>query len=423
MKSLCWLVLMFAVTLDMRSSALAAGQGGVLAKLSAVGSLKEGANFIKRGLLRASAAPDGQSKVAVSSRAVKHKLFAAIAGVGLMWGAYTMPATAGPSCPACGEAPSPEVAKDDPTVRFSHLWHGIGGFPDVDNPNTEFANHYVLVPREGIEYVHFVINKVDATSTLKIGLPWGWKFATDDVDGDGSTNIVASYYNNGWHRIQGWDGVSADSSSMEENIQTTWFNMPGGGTWDGVQFSVQVTGRADYVFEGKSQHQRIEQGNRPLFGGDNDTGDRKITFSVYAQGESSLPQHSLTYRFLGYLPGDAYIDGYFSAIDLEYMGWRVWWNWNHFVEGGKDNYIWDYNEDGSINAQDYFGLQNFLANNNVYGAPPAVLARGGLATSPPPKVNVFAKGDEGTTIRNIKGPESDKPRRNATTTWGELKRQ
>ena len=94
MKSLCWLVLMFAVALDLRSSALAAGQGGMLAKLRqlpAVGSLKEGANLIKRGLLRASAAPDGQSSVAVGSRDLKRKLFAAITGLGLMWGTYTYP--------------------------------------------------------------------------------------------------------------------------------------------------------------------------------------------------------------------------------------------------------------------------------------------------------------------------------------------
>lgn len=423
MKSLCWLLLLFAVALDMRSSALAARQGGMLAKLSAVGSLKEGANLIKRGLLRASAAPDGQSKVAVGGRAVKHKLFAAIAGLGLMWGAYTIPATAGPSCPGCGDAPSPQEATDNPKVRFSHLWHGHGGFPDVDDPSTKFAKHYVLVPREGIEYVHFVVNKVDVTSFLVIRLPDKWKFATDDVDGDGQTNIVASYYNNGWQRIEDWDDVDANDDSLREQVQPEWFNMPGGGTWDGVQFSVQVTGAAEYVFARSSQHQQIEQGKRPLFGEGYDSSDWTIYFNVFAQGESNLPQHKLVYRFLGYLPGDATIDGYFNNTDLTYMGWRVWWNWNHFVEGGKDNYIWDYNEDGSINAQDYFGLQNFLANNNVYGAPPAVLARGGLATSPPPKVNVFNKGDEGTTIRNIKGPESDKPRRNATTTWGELKRQ
>ena len=419
MKSLYWLVLMLAVALDMRNSALAAGQGGVLAKLSAVGSLKEGANFIKRGLLRASAAPDGQSKVAVGSRDVKHKLFAAIAGLGLMWGAYTMPATAGPSCPACGDAPSPQLATDNPLMRFSYLWHGFGGWPAVDGASAKFAEHYVIVPREGIEYVHFVINKVDVTSTLTITMPSGWKFATDDVDGDGQTNVVASYYNNGWHRIQGWDGINANDNSMQGQVQPEWFNMPGGGTWDGVQFSVQVTGRADYVFDGKSQHERIEQGKRPLFGEGQDSGDRRIDFAI--SNKNIFPthlQHSLIYRFIGYLPGDTYIDGYFSAIDLQYMGWRVWWNWNHFVEGGKDNYIWDYNEDGSINAQDYFGLQNFLANNNVYGAPPAMLARGGLATSPPPKVNVLPKGDEGTTIRNIKGPADDRPRRNATTTWG-----
>ena len=88
-----------------------------------------------------------------------------------------------------------------------------------------------------------------------------------------------------------------------------------------------------------------------------------------------------------------------------------------------NNYIWDYNEDGSIDANDYHGLKNFLDNNNTFGAPPAVLAAGGLAMSPPPKVNVLNKGDDGTTIQNIKRPENDRPRRNTATTWGELKRQ
>ena len=174
-------------------------------------------------------------------------------------------------------------------MRFSYLWHGFGGWPEVDDAIAKFRWHYVLVPREGIEYVHFVVNKVDVAKTLKIGLPSGWKFATDDVDGDGQTNVVASYYNNGWHRIQGWDGINANDSDMQGDVQPEWFNMPGGGTWDGVQFSVPVTGRADYVFDGKSQHERIEQGKRPLFGAGQDSGDRSITFSVFAKDTFPAP--------------------------------------------------------------------------------------------------------------------------------------
>ena len=429
MKNLCWLVLLFAFALDMRSSALA--RGGMLAKigqLPAVASLKEGANLIKRGLFRASAAPEGRSSIAVGRRDLKHKLFAAAAVIGLAWGAYVADA----GCPGCGDAPPPQWAEDNPTLRFSHLWHGIGGFPAIDDASTKFSDHYAVVPREGIEYVHFVIDKVDVVSSLEMNMPDKWLFATDDVDGDGQTNIVAWYYNHGWQRIEDWDGVNADDSSMQGQVQPDWFNMPGGGTWDGVQVSVQVTGGADYVFEGKSQHQQIEQGKRPTFdttGGILPThdGDREISFSITPHQENDPPstkiQHRLIYRFIGFLPGDTYNDGFFSDIDLTYMGWRVWWGWNHFVEGGKDNYIWDYNEDGSIDPQDYYGLQNFLANNSVYGAPSAVQASGGLATSPPPKVNVLNKGNGGTTTRQIKGMTNAVPPGKATTTWGELKKQ
>ena len=72
MKTLYLLVLLFVVALDMRSSALAAGQGGMFAKLkqlpavkSMSGKLKGGVDLIRRAALRSSVAPDGQSKVVV----------------------------------------------------------------------------------------------------------------------------------------------------------------------------------------------------------------------------------------------------------------------------------------------------------------------------------------------------------------------
>ena len=427
MKSFCWLAVLFATVLAIRSSALAAGQG-VLAKfrqLPAVelmsGNLKEGVNLIRRAALRTSVTPD-------SNRDLKHQLFAAVAGMSLIWGAYTADA----ACPGCGDAPPPQWAMDNPKLRFSPLWHGNLGFPAIDDPSTKFSDHYALVPREGVEFINFVINKIDVVSSLGISMPDKWLFATDDVDGDGQTNVVAWYYNNGWQRIEAWDNVDVFDNSMQGQVQPDWFNMPGGGSWDGVQVSVQVTGRANYVFEGRPQHEQIMQGKRPTFnmsGGLLPThdGDRAISFSLTPQIGDDPPtnksQHRLIFRFIGFLPGDTYNDGFFSDIDLTYMGWRVWWGWNHFVQGGKDNYIWDYNEDGSIDQKDYDELNNFLANNRVFGAPAAVLASGGLAPSPPPKVEVFPKGDNGTSIMPIKKPANNRPVKKMSTTWGELKRQ
>ena len=328
-----------------------------------------------------------------------------------MWGAYTIPVDA--ACPGCGDAPPPQWAKDNPTLRFSQLWHGNTGFPAVDDPITQFTDHYALVPREGIDYVNFVINTVDVLSSLRISMPDKWLFATDDIDGDGQTNIVAWYYNDGWQRIEAWDNIGVSDSSMQGQVQPDWFNKSGGGTYDGVQVSVQVAGGANYVFEGRPQHEQIMQGIRPTFNTSGDLipthdGDRTISFSITPQVGEDPPthnsQHRLIFRFIGFLPGDTYNDGFFSDIDLKYMGWRVWWGWNHFVQGGANNYIWDYNEDGSINHKDYDGLKDFLANNSVYGAPAAVLAAGGLATSPPPKINVLNKGEGGTATRDIEGP-------------------
>lgn len=421
MKRLCLLVL-FAAALDMQSSALAAGQGGLLAKLKQARSVSEGVSLLRRAVARASV--DGASG----------KLAAAALALGMLFNVAVTADAA--TCLGCEEPPAPKgtLAAEQVNFRFSPLWHGFGGFPDDGAAETLFSNHYAIVPREGIEYVHFVLNDIgDANNTvLTINFPDGWQVATDDIDGDGGQNIIAWYYNHGWQRITSWDNAGVTHDFLTEIVDPAWFDMPGGGTWDGVQFSVQVAGRAAYVFDGKTQHEQIEAGIRPTFGAGDDHGERSLSMYIEPiaplQGGGKGETHYLRYVFRGLLPGDVDIDGFYSWRDLQYLQWRVWWGWNHINEGpngGKDNYLWDVNEDGAINNADIDKLNEIMASGSTYGGAPAAIPMpgGSIAFSPSPGANYSPDANRpGTSISPNARPPAVRPDGKAATTWGELKK-
>ena len=429
MKTLCMLVLM-AVALGGHSSVLAAGQNGLLAKFKQSRSLSEGVASLKRAVFRLSA--DGAS-------GKLGKITAAAFGLGMLLNVAATPAEA-VTCLGCEQPPAPEnsITADEVDFRISPLWHANGGFPDDGAAATLFSDHHVIVPNEWIKYFHIVINypgdTTGQTTTFTLDLPTGWGVATDDIDGDGFSNAIAWYYNNGWQRITDWDSILEANNGISFPVDAAWFDMPGGGStdvWDGVQFSIQLTGGATYVFEGKSQNEQIDAGIRPTFGGDDDSGVRIVASKMSTVGPGQTSEEGVThyvhFHFRGFLPGDVDIDGFYSWRDLQYLQWRVWWGWNHINEGpngGKDNYLWDVNEDGAINHDDISKLQEIMASGPWQGAAPSLLpARGGIAFSPPPGADYSVNENHQGTSINPAARSAVRPDGKAATTWGALKRQ
>ena len=431
MKTLCMTLLM-AVALGGHSSVLYAGQNGLLAKLKQSRSVSEGVAHLKRAVFRASA----EGKLG--------KLTAAAFGLGMLLNVAAAPAEA-LTCLGCEQPPAPQkpLAAEQVDFRFSPLWHGNGGFPADGAPETLFSHHSVIVPNEWMKYFNFIINDIDHlndgdTAYLSLNLPPAWRtwdVATDDIDGDGQLNAIAWYYNGGWQRITSWDNVGENNNGLSGKVDPAWFNMPGGGTWDGVQISVELTGGASYVFEGRSQDEQIDAGIRPTFADDDDSGQRSTVLRLeikQGDGNPALPgarvDHHVHFHFRGFLPGDVYNDGFYSAHDLQYLQWRIWWNWTHFEQGpngGKEHYLYDVDENGAINHADITKLQEILASGPWHGAAPSLLpARGGIAFSPPPGAErSIGENRQGTTIDPNARPSAVRPNGKAATTWGALKRQ